>query len=230
MGDKKHIDRLFQERFKDFEANPDPSVWSDIESSLNSDKKRRRIIPLWWKIAGVAALLVLTFTIGNFIYNSNSNSDNPKEILVESENSTPIDLELNPNNSNNSSNKNYTVTSSKDDLKSPEEINTNSSKNSNEAISKKHKNIIKNNLQKLTKPNLKKNNIASFNKENDNKGQAIKKNFNTISKSNKNRKTGTKKSSGFILTPEAKALAVKFETNKDSLSPLPLKIIPFDFF
>ena len=122
MSDKKHIDRLFQERFKDFEANPDPNVWNDIQSSLNANKKRRRVIPLWWKISGVAALLILSFTIGNFIYNSNSNSDNPKEILVESENSTPKDLELDSNNSDNSTNKNNTVTSSTDDLKLLEEI------------------------------------------------------------------------------------------------------------
>ena len=38
-----------------------------------------------------------------------------------------------------------------------------------------------------------------------------------IAKSNKNRKTGTKKSTGFILTPEAKALATKFESNKGKL-------------
>lgn len=38
-----------------------------------------------------------------------------------------------------------------------------------------------------------------------------------IAKSNKNRKKGTKKSAGFILTPEAKALAAKFESNKGKL-------------
>ena len=27
MNDKKHIDRLFQERFKDFEAVPSDAVW-----------------------------------------------------------------------------------------------------------------------------------------------------------------------------------------------------------
>ncbi len=186
MSDKKHIDRLFQERFKDFEANPDPSVWSNIQSSLNADKKRRRVIPIWWKIAGVAALLMLSFTIGNFIYNSNSNSDNPKEILVDSENSTPKDLELDSTNSNNSSNKNNTVTSSTDDLKSLNQINTNSSNNSNEAINQNPKNVIKNNSQLLTKSNLNKNNITSSSNKNENKGQVIKKNLNTISKSNTN--------------------------------------------
>ncbi|MCH3883768.1 murein hydrolase activator EnvC family protein [Tenacibaculum aquimarinum] len=43
-----------------------------------------------------------------------------------------------------------------------------------------------------------------------------------IAKSNRNRKKGTKKSAGFILTPEAKALAAKFEQNKTKL-PWPVE-------
>jgi len=43
-----------------------------------------------------------------------------------------------------------------------------------------------------------------------------------IARSNRKRKKGTKKSSGFILSPEAKALAVKFELNKGKL-PWPVK-------
>ena len=34
MGDKKHIDRLFQERFKDFETAPNDAVWESIEAKL----------------------------------------------------------------------------------------------------------------------------------------------------------------------------------------------------
>lgn len=43
-----------------------------------------------------------------------------------------------------------------------------------------------------------------------------------IARSNKNRKKGTKRSKGFILSPEAKALAAKFEQNKGKL-PWPVK-------
>ena len=32
MSDKKHIDRLFQEGFKDFEATPSDAVWENIEA------------------------------------------------------------------------------------------------------------------------------------------------------------------------------------------------------
>ena len=57
MSDKKKIDRLFQEGFKDFEAQPDDAVWKRIEAKLEK-KKKRRVIPIWWQYAGVAALLV----------------------------------------------------------------------------------------------------------------------------------------------------------------------------
>ncbi|WP_372754783.1 hypothetical protein [Mariniflexile sp.] len=74
MNDKKHIDRLFQERFKDFEATPSDTVWQNIESELTKKKKKRRIIPIWWQYAGVAAMLALLFTIGgSYFYNSDKN-------------------------------------------------------------------------------------------------------------------------------------------------------------
>ena len=47
MNDKKNIDRLFQERFKDFEAVPDEQIWSNILDALH-EKKRKKVIPLWW--------------------------------------------------------------------------------------------------------------------------------------------------------------------------------------
>lgn len=55
MSDKKNIDRLFQEKFKDFEAAPDPQVWVNIEAALR--EKKRRIIPFWLRLSGVAAAL-----------------------------------------------------------------------------------------------------------------------------------------------------------------------------
>jgi len=40
MGEKKDIDRLFQEKFKDFEKSPGPEMWTRIEQELNKDKKK----------------------------------------------------------------------------------------------------------------------------------------------------------------------------------------------
>ena len=38
MSDNKKIDRLFQEKFKDFEVTPDKSVWKSINANLNKKK------------------------------------------------------------------------------------------------------------------------------------------------------------------------------------------------
>ncbi len=57
MKERKNIDRLFQEKFKDFEQVPDPVVWENIERAL-LQKEKRRIIPIWWKFAGAAAILL----------------------------------------------------------------------------------------------------------------------------------------------------------------------------
>ena len=81
MKEKKHIDKLFKDRFKNFEVSPSPEVWGSIQASLESRKKDRKLIPLWWKMGGVAALLALLFTIGNTVFN-NSPTD---ETIVTSE-------------------------------------------------------------------------------------------------------------------------------------------------
>lgn len=76
MKDKKNIDRLFQERFKDFEVFPKEKVWKNIKRELQSRKKRRVIVlPFWSKIAGVAAVIAILMLIGNgLFFNSNTTS------------------------------------------------------------------------------------------------------------------------------------------------------------
>lgn len=81
MSTKKHLDRLFQEKFKDFEAVPEKSVWKSIEADLNADKKKRRVIPLWWKLSGIAAGLILFSVLGYYILNTDNAS--PTKTLVE---------------------------------------------------------------------------------------------------------------------------------------------------
>ncbi|WP_299121114.1 hypothetical protein [uncultured Winogradskyella sp.] len=79
MNDKKNIDRLFQEKFKDFEVAPNDAVWNRINESLPNKKKKRRVIALWWQIGGVAAAIALLLTAGVSMFNSvdNSNKDLP---------------------------------------------------------------------------------------------------------------------------------------------------------
>lgn len=73
MSDNKNIDRLFQEKFKDYEVFPEPNVWKGIENELTK-KKKSRIIPLWLRYAGVAVILLLLIPIGNWVYNNNNNT------------------------------------------------------------------------------------------------------------------------------------------------------------
>lgn len=71
MNDKKNIDRLFQEKFKDFEVTPDPAIWDKIKAR-KKQKRRVMLIPFWYRVAGVAALLAILITIGYFVPLSNS--------------------------------------------------------------------------------------------------------------------------------------------------------------
>ncbi len=64
MG-KKKLDKLFQEKFNDFLDMPDDSVWQSIETSLDQKKKSRKVIPIWWKLGGAAAVLTLAIFLMN---------------------------------------------------------------------------------------------------------------------------------------------------------------------
>ena len=66
MNDKKNIDRFFQEKFKDFEMNPNEQVWKNIQTALDKKKKKRKTIPFWIKFPGIAA----AFLLGLFALNS----------------------------------------------------------------------------------------------------------------------------------------------------------------
>ena len=84
MNNKKNIDRLFQEKFRDFEANPSEDFWNNIEAKLD-EKKRKRVIPFWWKFSGVAAVFLIGILIGNQVLKDDIAPINP--IVIE-DNST----------------------------------------------------------------------------------------------------------------------------------------------
>lgn len=68
MEERKHIDRLFQEKLKDFEAAPREMVWKNISSKLQEKERKRIIVPFWYRIAGVAALLALFFNFASGLF------------------------------------------------------------------------------------------------------------------------------------------------------------------
>ena len=88
MKNNKNIDRLFQERFKDFETEPDAQTWAIIQASLNEEKKERKIIPLWMKYTGIAASFVLGFFAINTAFKTNSDTTNKIVIDTKSINSS----------------------------------------------------------------------------------------------------------------------------------------------
>ncbi|WP_405370066.1 outer membrane beta-barrel protein [Nonlabens sp. Asnod2-A12] len=77
MSDKKNIDRLFQEGFKDFEVKPPSMVWDNIGQEIGHNKKQKTI-SLWWILGGVAAGLAILFT---FIYTGVDNDSSINDSL-----------------------------------------------------------------------------------------------------------------------------------------------------
>ena len=66
MGNKKNIDQLFQEKFRDFEAAPNDAMWDNIQSELDKEDDDRRVIPFWMNIGNAPYVLSLLFLIGIF--------------------------------------------------------------------------------------------------------------------------------------------------------------------
>ena len=62
---KNNLDKLFQEKLKDFREVPDERVWESVEQSLDQRRKSKRVIPIWWKLGGVAAVLAIALLVIN---------------------------------------------------------------------------------------------------------------------------------------------------------------------
>ncbi len=75
---KKNLDKIFQEKFEEFSDVPTEKVWKSIEASLNKKKKNRVVIPIWWKLGGIAAALA----IGLFLINPFKDDGNETNTIV----------------------------------------------------------------------------------------------------------------------------------------------------
>ena len=222
MSERKNIERLFQEKFKDFEATPSSQIWENIAAELEKKENKKRVIPFWFnmKAAGIAAALVLGFFTANN-YTSLFTFDQSKidsEIVVSTE----------KNQKESSKNKNET-------LQKNQILNTNNpivesskSKNSttNEVLEKsiildKNNSIVSNSTNDNSLVN--KNQTKTISNNNNQKSGIISTQNNLIisnknegdkfyvSKSNKN--FDTQKSSN---TDLASAESKKGNTNKSS--------------
>jgi len=76
MKEKKNIERLFQEKFKNFESQPPTDAWSNIQKNLHPERQKRRVIPLWIKLSGIAAFLLF----GVFLFSINFSEDTIDQI------------------------------------------------------------------------------------------------------------------------------------------------------
>ncbi|MFY7666101.1 hypothetical protein [Flavobacterium sp.] len=140
MKERKNIDRLFQEKFKDFEQVPDPVVWENIEHAL-LQKKKRRVIPIWWKLAGAAAILIPMIFGLQVLFTNNSSTSMPvsgkesesgmvakpaaKPNTTETENSNV----QNPNDENNTTNGKNNLPSSNEAVATAADSENKSSEN-----------------------------------------------------------------------------------------------------
>lgn len=109
MSEKKNIDKLFKERLKDFEVAPSDAVWERIEHELHGEKrKKRRVIPIWWQIAGVAAVLALLFTVGNIVLDGDNKTSPDTEIVdtekLDTKSSEAFDSTTKPSDTNKTEN------------------------------------------------------------------------------------------------------------------------------
>jgi len=147
MKENKNIERLFQEKFKDFEAIPPQESWDFIASRLQEKKKKKRVIPIWFRYSGIAASL---FLIGTLIWNY-SFTNNPNEHLTNPEN-TIVDRDGNIINKKdaNSSIDNAVVYDAKLNQQKSDANLENSTKNENqlENASTFYKNSIDSKIQK----------------------------------------------------------------------------------
>ena len=89
MSEKKNIDRLFQEKFKDFEAAPPERAWQNIEAELKKEDKERRVIPLWLRLSGVAAILIIGLLLTLPLINNNPDTDVNPVVIEENQQTTP---------------------------------------------------------------------------------------------------------------------------------------------
>ncbi len=92
MEEKKHIDRLYQEKFKDFEASPREEVWKNISTRLQQKKRKKSVLPLWYRMAGVAAVLALFISYTNGLFKTNTPQGSQTASAVMDENFIEVSL------------------------------------------------------------------------------------------------------------------------------------------
>jgi hypothetical protein len=91
---KKNIDDLFNNKFKHAEKTPPEEIWDSISAKLPFKKRNKRIIPIWYLMAGTAAVLAIMVLIfkDNSSPISNQKITNSPEKSVNKNNSDSPDV------------------------------------------------------------------------------------------------------------------------------------------
>ncbi|WP_299312943.1 hypothetical protein [uncultured Aquimarina sp.] len=144
MSDKKNIDRLFQEKFKNFEVTPDDAIWKKIQDRKNKDRKRVILIPFWYRIAGIAALVAVILSVGSVLLTADSTEDS---IVVTKDSENTDNLSTENQNSNTIIPDDGLVDTPKNKKSNYNDGASESSNENNEAITN---NSLKNNDKKDT--------------------------------------------------------------------------------
>lgn len=153
MKDQKNIERLFQEKFKDFEATTPQGSWDIIASRLNEKKKKKRVVPFWFQLSGIAASFVIIGTlIWNFKSEEKTTPFNSNQTVVGVENNDNQNLNLNSqdnntsntnaNNQNDSAEEKTTTSETKNSKFDSDWIN--SKKSSTRVVSNENKDVRSN--------------------------------------------------------------------------------------
>ncbi|MEE9348914.1 MAG: hypothetical protein V3U80_02595 [Flavobacteriaceae bacterium] len=82
MFSNKNIDKLFQEKFKNFEQQPNPDLWNGIESKLNASQQKKESYFFIKTISVLAVLGLLTATSFWYI-NSTEKTNNVENVVTQ---------------------------------------------------------------------------------------------------------------------------------------------------
>lgn len=65
---EKDIDKIYRRRFDGAKMSPPEDSWENILSQLPPKKEKRKLLPVWFKLAGVAAVVALFIAVYPQIY------------------------------------------------------------------------------------------------------------------------------------------------------------------
>ena len=212
MKERKNIEHLFQERFENFEVIPPENAWENIEMRLNEKKNKKRIIPFWWKLSGIAALLALGFFVFND-FNSiaipNNSVVNQDSISTDKNSSLPVIEDINQNKNNDNKEKYNPITTADAEAKKSDsnldiEAKTNTSINNS---------VVNNSIGKKDFRN-KNSKVAAAGSETNFENDFVQ----TNSQSSKNKENSTNTLDKDILKSSSENIALDTKINQNSNS------------